>query len=105
MKNNFSKIFRKNAKKGLTKAFESAIISKSTQDAGMAQSVEHVIGNDEVISSILITSSKKHVAIAACFFTLCIFWATEQGIFSLHLDKRGDFWYHYFSIVSLGGTQ
>ncbi len=26
--------------------------------AGMAQSVEHVIGNDEVISSILITSSK-----------------------------------------------
>ncbi len=25
--------------------------------AGMAQSVEHVIGNDEVISSILITSS------------------------------------------------
>ena len=28
-------------------------------DAGMAQSVEHVIGNDEVISSILITSSKN----------------------------------------------
>ena len=27
--------------------------------AGMAQSVEHVIGNDEVISSILITSSKN----------------------------------------------
>ncbi len=27
--------------------------------AGMAQSVEHVIGNDEVISSILITSSTK----------------------------------------------
>ncbi len=25
----------------------------------MAQSVEHVIGNDEVISSILITSSKR----------------------------------------------
>ncbi len=25
----------------------------------MAQSVEHVIGNDEVISSILITSSKE----------------------------------------------
>ena len=25
----------------------------------MAQSVEHVIGNDEVISSILITSSKN----------------------------------------------
>ena len=28
--------------------------------AGIAQSVEHVIGNDEVISSNLITSSKKH---------------------------------------------
>ena len=28
------------------------------KNAGMAQSVEHVIGNDEVISSILITSSK-----------------------------------------------
>ena len=27
----------------------------------MAQSVEHVIGNDEVISSILITSSKKGI--------------------------------------------
>ena len=35
----------------------------------MAQSVEHVIGNDEVISSILITSStEKAVAIAAAFF-------------------------------------
>ncbi len=28
----------------------------------MAQSVEHVIGNDEVISSILITSSKKRTS-------------------------------------------
>ena len=33
------------------------IISESQDIAGMAQSVEHVIGNDEVISSILITSS------------------------------------------------
>ena len=33
-------------------------------NAGMAQSVEHVIGNDEVISSILITSSKIPNAIA-----------------------------------------
>ena len=32
---------------------------KVLRDAGMAQSVEHVIGNDEVISSILITSSRK----------------------------------------------
>ena len=36
----------------------------------MAQSVEHVIGNDEVISSILITSSKKmkHSNRGASFF-------------------------------------
>ena len=34
----------------------------------MAQSVEHVIGNDEVISSILITSSKNSNAIALEFF-------------------------------------
>ena len=31
----------------------------------MAQSVEHVIGNDEVISSILITSSKKSASAKA----------------------------------------
>ncbi len=35
----------------------------------MAQSVEHVIGNDEVISSILITSSKKaHLHRRCAFF-------------------------------------
>ena len=45
------------------------IISKSSTDgaiAGMAQSVEHVIGNDEVISSILITSSNKATQ-SGCF--------------------------------------
>ena len=38
------------------------IISKSSTDgaiAGMAQSVEHVIGNDEVTSSNLVSSSKN----------------------------------------------
>ena len=36
----------------------------------MAQSVEHVIGNDEVISSILITSSrKKHICVADVLFS------------------------------------
>ncbi len=35
--------------------------------AGMAQSVEHVIGNDEVISSILITSSKAPTQMRRCF--------------------------------------
>ena len=34
----------------------------------MAQSVEHVIGNDEVISSILITSSKKGIRKSECLF-------------------------------------
>ena len=39
-------------------------------NAGMAQSVEHVIGNDEVISSILITSSRKSTsAKQMCFFS------------------------------------
>ena len=37
----------------------------------MAQSVEHVIGNDEVISSILITSSKKHIALQCAFLLSC----------------------------------
>ena len=45
----------------------------------MAQSVEHVIGNDEVISSILITSSKKAL-LRKCFFTyfLWILYNTVQ---------------------------
>ena len=37
----------------------------------MAQSVEHVIGNDEVISSILITSSKK-ASRKTCFFCFSV---------------------------------
>ena len=52
------KIIIKNIKKDLTKPKTFDIITESHSDAGMAQSVEHVIGNDEVISSILITSSK-----------------------------------------------
>lgn len=53
----FEEIF----KKPLTKCFLFVIICKSSRKwhAGMAQSVEHVIGNDEVISSILITSSRS----------------------------------------------
>ena len=38
--------------------FRCDIIQKSNKYAAMAQSVEHVIGNDEVISSILISSSR-----------------------------------------------
>ena len=56
-------------KKGLTNACEFGIITKS-RDAGMAQSVEHVIGNDEVISSILITSSIKSNPIGLLFLIL-----------------------------------
>ena len=53
----------------MTKEKVCDIMYKSSSDnAGMAQSVEHVIGNDEVISSILITSSKKALAYASAFF-------------------------------------
>ena len=56
----FSDFLQSFSKNLLTKARWFDIISKSEiSDAGMAQSVEHVIGNDEVISSILITSSRK----------------------------------------------
>ncbi len=40
----------------------------------MAQSVEHVIGNDEVISSILITSSKKGLPQGSPFFAFYKFY-------------------------------
>ena len=43
----------------------------------MAQSVEHVIGNDEVISSILITSSKKAKRISVLPFL--ILWTKFNG--------------------------
>ena len=49
-------------------------------NAGMAQSVEHVIGNDEVISSILITSSKIPDAIAFGIFSyLLLRWRSDMG--------------------------
>ncbi len=46
----------------------------------MAQSVEHVIGNDEVISSILITSSKNSVAKATEFFCACFLKHGDQTV-------------------------
>ena len=56
-------------KKGIDKSkmmwYNVQVVRKT--NAGMAQSVEHVIGNDEVISSILITSSKKAL-LMKCFF-------------------------------------
>ena len=52
------------------------IIYKSPRErwhAGMAQSVEHVIGNDEVISSILISSSRKSKPCGLLFLIYHIF--------------------------------
>ena len=68
-------------KKVLTNAFGFGIISESQDIAGMAQSVEHVIGNDEVISSILITSSKNPTQSGwiFCFYLLCFkYWFIEE---------------------------
>ena len=53
------------------------IISKSSEFAAMAQSVEHVIGNDEVISSILISSSRKS-KLSACFFFFVFVFLCER---------------------------
>ena len=50
----------------------------------MAQSVEHVIGNDEVISSILITSSKKKSRVSGVFF---LYSSLFTFIFSLNLPR------------------
>ena len=58
----------------MTKEKVCDIMYKSSSDnAGMAQSVEHVIGNDEVISSILITSSKSPLQSQRAF---CVFTST-----------------------------
>ena len=54
----------------MTKEKRFVIMTKSSRQAGMAQSVEHVIGNDEVISSILITSSiVPRTKVLGTFFT------------------------------------
>ena len=48
----------------------------------MAQSVEHVIGNDEVISSILITSSKNPTQSGwiFCFYCFALAQSAEHVI-------------------------
>ena len=46
----------------------------------MAQSVEHVIGNDEVISSILITSSKNPHTIVCGFFYFHFFEKISKNV-------------------------
>ena len=68
------KIFNIFSGKVLTNTLFFAIILKSTMiDAGMAQSVEHVIGNDEVTSSNLVTSSKKGTSA----MQMCLFWSCQ----------------------------
>ena len=63
---NILKFFKKTIDKTKALWYNVQVVRKT--NAGMAQSVEHVIGNDEVISSILITSSKSTFALQACFF-------------------------------------
>ena len=73
-------------KKGLTNAFCFGIITKS-RDAGMAQSVEHVIGNDEVISSILITSSIPLIQTGEGFCYIIKSYARENIAFCFYFSK------------------
>ena len=58
--------------KVLTKRLKSVIISNAWNDAAMAQLVEHILGKDEVISSTLISSSKKSslVRVGIFYFAL-----------------------------------
>ena len=66
-----------------TKGF--AIIYESQDVAGMAQLVEHVIGNDEVISSTLIASSKRpHCNRGEVF--LCFLPSPTKKISNISLD-------------------
>ena len=52
------KYFQKPLDKHTSFCYNNKVAAPRCLDAAIAQSVEHVIGNDEVISSILITSSK-----------------------------------------------
>ncbi len=72
---------RKNIfKKGIDKAgrvwYNVQVVRKT--NAGMAQSVEHVIGNDEVISSILITSSKKAHLLPDVLFSVLLLYENNK---------------------------
>ncbi len=74
---------KKISKKGLTNGKKFDIIVRSTVKksifAGMAQLVEHVIGNDEVISSTLIASSRNRIAIAVRFLFFCFQTEERRG--------------------------
>ena len=61
----FTQVIKIFCKKVLTNRFKFAIIS--TVDAAMAQLVEHILGKDEVISSTLISSSRKASGIPGAF--------------------------------------
>ena len=66
----------------MTSASISVIMSNVVRknDAGMAQSVEHVIGNDEVISSILITSSIKRGLVRQDLFSFLLLLLSQRKI-------------------------
>ena len=53
----------------------------------MAQSVEHVIGNDEVISSNLITSSKKALRMQ-CFFDAILRAAKDYDVYITSFNEN-----------------
>ncbi len=59
-------------------------------NAGMAQSVEHVIGNDEVISSILITSSKNPNPFDWDFLLYPLTLGEKHGIIMCNISKHPD---------------
>ncbi len=63
-------------------------------NAGMAQSVEHVIGNDEVISSILITSSKipnaSHSGFLLFYSSIRLKQAKRMRFRGIMMSTRGD---------------
>ena len=93
-------------KKGLTNGKKFDIIVRSTVKksifAGMAQLVEHVIGNDEVISSTLIASSRNRIAIAVRFLFFCFQteerrgfepWKTEESKRARAINRAGSFWW------------
>ena len=63
-------IFKKRSKKGLQNRSRAFIIANvPSEHAGVAQLVEHVIGNDEVVSSNLITSSIEALPCGVLLFS------------------------------------
>ena len=72
-------IFKKRSKKGLQNRSRAFIIANvPSEHAGVAQLVEHVIGNDEVVSSNLITSSIEALPRGVLLFSFSFKTAPQQ---------------------------